>query len=73
MNQYRYHDQTRDDLLPVLEALGERLWVPQRVMAEFWGSREGMLKDPRGTEHVIGELQKHGNQAENSFRAWARP
>jgi hypothetical protein len=71
LNLYRYHDQTRDDLLSVLEALGERLWVPHQVMAEFWGSRDGVLKDPRSTEDVIGELRKHGNQAENSLRAWA--
>lgn len=47
---YRYHDQTRDDLLSVLNALGNQLWVPHQVMAEFWGSREAVLKDPRGTE-----------------------
>jgi len=71
LNLYRYHDQTRDDLLSVLNALGNQLWVPHQVVAEFWGSREAVLKDPRGTENVTEELQKHGNMAENSLRAWA--
>jgi hypothetical protein len=71
LNLYRYNDQTRDDLLSVLDALGERLWVPHQVMTEFWSNRDGVLKDPHSTDDVLGQLQKHGSQAETSLRAWA--
>ena len=35
LNLYRYNEQTRSDLLTVLNGLGNRLWVPRQVMEEF--------------------------------------
>lgn len=39
LNLYRYNEQTRSDFLSVLNALGDRLWVPRQVIVEFWRNR----------------------------------
>ena len=43
LNLYRYNESTRDDLLGVLQKVGDRLWVPHQVMKEFWRNRVGVL------------------------------
>jgi hypothetical protein len=61
---YRYHDQTRDDLLSVLNALGNQLWVPHQVMAEFWGSREAVrASDPEAVPTDVGVRQAYAPTA----------
>jgi predicted nucleic acid-binding protein len=44
LNLYRYHPATRDDLFQILEALGDRLFVPHQVAAEFWRNRETVIR-----------------------------
>jgi len=46
LNLYRWNEHTRNDFLSVLNELGDRLWVPRQVMAEFWRNREKVLQDP---------------------------
>src|SRR5438105_2793430 len=36
LNLYRYHQQTRRELLDVLAKVGDHLWIPHHVMVEFW-------------------------------------
>ena len=71
LNLYRYNEQTRDDLLSVLRGLGDRLWIPHQVVAEFWRNREAVLQDPRDTAITIRELAGHREKAINTFRSWA--
>ena len=71
LNLYRYTDQARDDLLSVLERLGDQLWVPHRVLVEFWCNRDAVLRDPRDTEKVAREMSEVHEQALSTFRAWA--
>lgn len=71
LNLYRYNEQTRNDLLTVLERLGDHLWVPHQVMDEFWRNRENVLKDPQDTDTCINQLTRHREQATGTFRAWA--
>ncbi|MHB8233638.1 MAG: PIN-like domain-containing protein [Solirubrobacteraceae bacterium] len=71
LNLYRFTSQARDDLLNVLERLGDRLWVPHQVLAEFWRNRENVLRDPRDTEKTAQDLLKAKEQATSIFRAWA--
>ena len=71
LNLYRYDDAARDALIRVLEALGERLWVPHQVLVEFWRNRETVLRDPRDTHKAIDELVGHRDKALQAFRTWA--
>jgi len=71
LNLYRYNEQTRNDLLTVLERLGDNLWVPHQVMDEFWRNRENVLKDPQDTDTCINQLSRHRDQATGTFGGWA--
>jgi PIN like domain len=39
LDLYRYHPETRKELLDVLDQVRERLWIPNQVMSEFWAGR----------------------------------
>lgn len=71
LNLYRYTDQARDDLLSVLERLGNQLWVPHQVLVEFWRNRDAALRDPRDTGRIAAEMSSARDQALSIFRAWA--
>ncbi|MFC7480311.1 PIN-like domain-containing protein [Luedemannella flava] len=71
LNLYRFTTEARDDLLAVLTALANRLWVPHQVVAEFWRNRESVLRDPRGTNKAINDLTDHRDKSLNTFRSWA--
>jgi hypothetical protein len=71
LNLYRYTEQSRDDLLSVLERLGAQLWIPHQVLVEFWRNREGVLRDPRDTEKTAQEMSQARTQAVARFRTWA--
>ncbi|MEU7990097.1 PIN-like domain-containing protein [Streptosporangium canum] len=38
---YRMNSRTREDMLMVLDRIKDRLWIPNQVMGEFWGVRQG--------------------------------
>lgn len=71
LNLYRYTDGARDDLLSVLERLGSQLWVPRQVIAEFWGNRGTVLRDPRDTERIVSEMTGNREKALVALRSWA--
>ena len=72
LNLYRYNAQARGDLLAVLDRLGERLWVPHQVLAEFWRNRESALWDPPDTAtKAVEELKGHCQRAIAVVRRWA--
>ncbi|QDG68525.1 hypothetical protein NIBR502772_22010 [Pseudarthrobacter sp. NIBRBAC000502772] len=66
LDLYRYGKQGRDDLIAALRAIGDRLWVPNHAMVEFWRNREGILKDPGGTAVLIRTL---GSNTDAIFKA----
>ncbi|WP_231861309.1 MULTISPECIES: PIN-like domain-containing protein [Frankia] len=70
LNLYRYHPDARDNLLDVLTGLGERVWAPHQVVAEFWTQRTNVLRDPRGTTAAQSELLKLRDQADKVIRTW---
>jgi predicted nucleic acid-binding protein len=70
LNLYRYNEQTRRDLFSVMNALGDRLWVPHWVMVEFWRIRESVLQDPRDTVLTIKELSGNRDKALSTLRGW---
>lgn len=71
LNLYRYAEQARNDLLSVMEQLGDRLWIPHQVLVEFWRNRESVLRDPRDTDKTAREMTEARDRAVATFRAWA--
>lgn len=72
LNLYRYNSETRSDLFSVLEKLGDRLWVPQQVLVEFWRNRESALRDPQDSAESTAEaLNDQREQAIRVLRTWA--
>jgi hypothetical protein len=72
LDLYRYSPEARDSLLDVLTKLGDRLWVPHQVVTEFWTSRDGVLRDPRGTAELTAELKKLRDRAAHLLELWAK-
>lgn len=72
LNLYRYNAQTRTDLLAVLQRVGDRLWVPHQVSAEFWRNREAALRDPSDmAEATVEALEDQLQQVLSVLRRWA--
>jgi hypothetical protein len=72
LNLYRYNARTRTDLVAVLTKLGDRLWVPQQVVVEFWRGRESALRDLQETgENTVEALQDHLQQSIDVLRSWS--
>ncbi|QGN48626.1 hypothetical protein GKC29_18525 [Micromonospora sp. WMMC415] len=70
LNLYRYTAGARDDLLAVMEKLSDRLWVPHRVLVEFWRNRDRVLRDPRDTGKTVRELEELRGRAARAFQTW---
>jgi hypothetical protein len=71
LNLYRYHPETRQSLLDVFDQLGDRLWVPNHAMAEFWANRESVLEESRDVTGTIEDLNRLGEQYLSRVRQWA--
>lgn len=72
LNLYRYNTQTRNDLLSILEQLGDRLWIPNQVLAEFWRNRESAIHDPQAqAQKTVKELRELGGNSVKVLNAWA--
>ncbi|WP_414938177.1 PIN-like domain-containing protein [Amycolatopsis sp. cmx-11-51] len=72
LNLYRYAPATREDLLAVLEKLGERLWIPHQVAHEFWKNRENALGDlKKVTKEAVTTLNDLSSQASEALASWA--
>jgi PIN like domain len=70
LDLYRYHPETRQELLNVLNQLRERLWIPNQVMTEFWAGRESVLEDASDITSTVGALDKLGEQYMSRVREW---
>lgn len=70
LDLYRYHPETRQELLDVLNRLRERLWVPNQAMAEFWARRESVLEDSSDITSTVKDLNKLGEQYMSRVRQW---
>ena len=70
LDLYRYHPETRQQLLDVLNKIRERLWIPNQVMAEFWARRESVLEDASDITSTVSALDKFGEQYMSRVREW---
>lgn len=71
LNLYRYTSDARDDLLKVLDSLGERLWVPHQALVEFWRNRANVLRDPRDTDKTAAQMAGLRDDAVRAFQTWS--
>ncbi len=72
LDLYRYGKQGRDDLIAALRAIGDRLWVPNHAMVEFWRNREGILKDPGGTAVLVKTLGSSTEAIVKALDLWGK-
>jgi hypothetical protein len=56
LNLYRYRPETRQQLLDILSSLGERLWVPFQVAAEYQDRRLDVIADMRRPYNYLRKL-----------------
>ncbi len=72
LNLYRYTAQARDDLFDVFQRLADRLWVPHRVMGEFWRNREVVARSlGEPVKRARRDLQTECESAITVIRTWA--
>ena len=71
LNLYRYNDETRSSMIDVMKALGDRFWVPNHVLEEFWRNRERALASPLAeVQQSIRDLEKQLNSVREIIRIW---
>lgn len=59
LNLYLYNDLTRQDLVSLFRQLGERLWVPNQAIREFWRNRIRVLTSRGGkANQALATLNK---------------
>jgi hypothetical protein len=72
LNLYRYTAQARNEMLGVLGQLPQ-LWVPHRVMQEFWQNREAVTRGIlEYAKRTCKELDGERQSAHDLIRTWAR-
>ncbi|AGJ54069.1 hypothetical protein F750_1570 [Streptomyces sp. PAMC 26508] len=72
---YRMNRQVREDMLTVLEALGDRLWVPHQVLVEFWRNQQqpGVLGHHHAqVRDTVAAMTKARSAIGDSLNRWAR-
>lgn len=71
LNLYRSAVEPREELLNVLEQLGDRLWLPHQVIAEFWRHREEAVLDLQdAAETARKALSKLLDQSLAALHTW---
>ncbi|MGW5440877.1 PIN-like domain-containing protein [Nocardia asteroides] len=55
LDLYRFTDNTREQYFDVLELLGDRLWIPNRVGEEFHDNRSNVIRDRQGIRATISD------------------
>lgn len=57
LNLYRYSDSTRNEVLKVLRAMKDRLWLPHRAAQEYFNNRLGVIsQQEKAYEEAIKTL-----------------
>ncbi len=73
LNAYRYHERTRADLFAILEAIGDRLFVPHQAAKEFWKNREATIREALGAADQLREDLEHASdRSSEALARWAK-
>ncbi|MEU7901742.1 PIN-like domain-containing protein [Actinoplanes sp. NPDC049118] len=63
LSAYRFAPKAREELLAVLELLGDRLWVPHQVGLEFYRNRLNVIADyDAAYKDVLDTLGRHESE-----------
>src|ERR1700733_137779 len=63
LHLYRYHSGTRKDLMDILAAIKDHLWIPHQAMHEFWQGRSGVIVGrSKEIEEIVSGLENNGLQ-----------
>lgn len=70
---YRYRPQTAEDLLSILERLGDRLVVPHQVVLEFWRKHSQSQASPAAASRSLQDaLAKNARSMKDALANWAK-
>jgi hypothetical protein len=70
---YRYLPRTADDLLTVLERLGDRLIVPHQAVREFWRQRQRAAGSPEAATSAATEtIHKAEASVRQALEQWTK-
>jgi len=73
LSLYRYNEATVNDLLRLLGQLGDRLFVPNQVLREFWRNRQSVLGSPLAANRDLGAaLAKNAASSRDAVTRWAK-
>jgi hypothetical protein len=73
LNLYRYNEQTVADLLGVLSAAKQRLFVPHQVILEFWRNRQSVVASlGSATRDTQSAFTRNGASTQDAVRRWAK-
>lgn len=72
LHLYRYHSGTRKDLIDILDAIKDQLWVPHQAMHEFWQRRSGVVVGrSKEIEDTVDGIRASGLHMNEGIRTWA--
>lgn len=73
LNAYRYHQSARADLFAILEALGERLFIPHQAAKEYWANRESTIREAIGAgDRLKRDLDQALERSSEALNQWAK-
>jgi hypothetical protein len=73
LNLYRYTPDTAEELLGILKAISDRIWVPHQAALEYHRNRLNVIAQQREAYAEIHDfLQKSRNQIEGKLNAYLR-
>jgi hypothetical protein len=67
---YNFQGMMLEDYTRVLDAIGDRLFIPHQVMDEFWRNRRTVLSENQGRHREHATIEKAFNDIESSFAKW---
>lgn len=73
LSLYRYNDETVEDLLTVIKAMSDNIFIPHQVVREFWRNRQSVIAGLGGaSREAKNALQKSQSSAISAIDHWAK-
>ncbi|MFI6225027.1 PIN-like domain-containing protein [Nocardia salmonicida] len=73
LDLYRYNRATAEDLLTVLEAMRDRIFVPHQVVHEFWRNRQSVIGGlGSATKDARSALATNSRSTRDAIEGWAK-
>lgn len=73
LNLYRYSQETREELIGILKAISDRLWVPYQAALEYQRNRLFVIgQQATAYEEIQDNLRKTRDKLDNDLRSFTR-